>query len=263
MRDMNSPDSRGGILGVDLGSRNVKLALMKDGAVAFTDTVESIEFYRRFGVRSEAGFSIDLDALGFGAPERTVATGYGRMAAAITGAENISEITAHYLGAVFQTGLSDFTLVDIGGQDFKLMWVENGEIRDFVTNDKCAASSGRYLENMARVLGISLDEIGLYHDDPVQLSTTCAIFSESELIGLIVKGEPTERLAAGVNRSVVLRFLPFLDRMGDGLILLAGGVALNHAVVRMLGDMTGREVRVLDKPLHNGAIGCCVSGEGK
>lgn len=258
---MDIHENPGEVLGVDLGSRYVKVALMKNGSLECTDIVETIEFYKRYGMRSEDGFYIDLDALGFAPVERTVATGYGRMAAAITGAENISEITAHYLGAMHQTGLVNFTLVDIGGQDFKLIWVENGEIRDFVTNDKCAASSGRYLENMTRVLGISLDEIGRYYEDPVPLSSTCAIFSESELIGLIVKGEPLSRLAAGVNRSVVLRFLPFLNRMGDGLIVLAGGVALNPAVVRMMGGMTGREVRVVENPLLNGAIGCCVSGE--
>ncbi|MBN1295120.1 MAG: 2-hydroxyglutaryl-CoA dehydratase [Candidatus Latescibacteria bacterium] len=247
------------ILGIDLGSRNVKTARWENGIVISTSTFETITFYKQFGRQSEGGFLIDLSAPEFAGVKKVVATGYGRMAASVTGAENISEISAHYFGAIYQTNLRDFTLVDIGGQDFKLMWIENGDIKDFATNDKCAASSGRYLENMARVLGITLEEIGRYYEDPVSLSSTCAIFGESELIGKIVRGEPVSRCAAGVNRSIVERFMPFLNRMGEGLIVLSGGVALNGAVVRLMKDMTGREVTVLDDPVHNGAIGCCVS----
>lgn len=248
------------ILGVDLGSRNVKIAFMENGSVTSVETVETIEFYKKYGVSSDSGFHVDLSAFDCRGAGKIIATGYGRMAASVTGAENISEISAHYLGAMHQTCLRNFTLVDIGGQDFKLMWIENGEIRDFVTNDKCAASSGRYLENMAHVLGISLEEIGQYHEDPVSLSSTCAIFGESELIGMIVRGEPVSRCAAGVNRSVVERFMPFLNRMGDDQIVLAGGVALNRAIVYIVKDLTGREVTVLKDPVHNGAIGCCVKG---
>lgn len=251
------------MLGIDLGSRTVKLALMKNGEIVYTNAFDTVDFYKKYGFRSEFGFRVNLAALGFGNVEHTVATGYGRMAAAIEGADNISEISAHYLGAIYQTGLEDFTLLDIGGQDFKIIKVEQGELRDFVTNDKCAASSGRYLENMAQVLGISLHEIGNCHEHPVSLSNTCAIFSESELIGLIVKGEAVSSLAAGVNKSIVERFLPFLNRFGDGLIVLSGGVALNCGVVRLMGEMTSREVIVVEDPVHNGAIGCCLSGEGE
>ncbi len=133
------------ILGVDLGSRNVKIAFMENGSVTSAETVETIEFYKNYGVSSDSGFHVDLSAFDCTGAEKIIATGYGRMAASVTGAENISEISAHYLGAMHQTDLRDFTLVDIGGQDFKLMWIENGEIRDFVTNDKCATSAGQYL----------------------------------------------------------------------------------------------------------------------
>ena len=259
---MSGPERSNSVLGIDLGSRNVKLSHMIGGKVVHTRSIETMDFYRQHGIRSEAGFTIDMTTLEIDAVSCTVATGYGRMAAVISGAENISEISAHYLGAVYQTGFEDFTLLDIGGQDFKIISAKQGELDDFVTNDKCAASTGRYLENMARILGVSLVEIGQYYENPVTLSNTCAIFSESELVGLIVKGVPVSELAAGVNRSIVERFLPFLNRFGDGLIILSGGVALNLGVVHLMGDLTGREVMVVDDPLHNGAIGCCVRGEG-
>lgn len=248
------------ILGIDLGSRNVKLCLMKDGVTGSKKTIESIHFYRTYGTHSEAGFSIDISDLGYSDVEGIIATGYGRMSAELTGATSISELTAHFLGAQHQTGLNTFTLLDMGGQDYKVMHIENGRMVDMATNDKCAASTGRYLENMVRVLGISLDELGQYYEDPVELSSTCAIFGESELIGLIVRGEPIHRLAAGVNRTVVERVIPLLERMGTDIILMSGGVAFNRAVVQNVANLTGRDVRVLDDPMYNGALGCCVSG---
>ncbi len=247
------------ILGIDLGSRNVKFCLMKDGTVESKNITESMDFYRKYGARTEDGFSVNISALGFSNVDFIVATGYGGMSAALTGAESISELKAHFLGARFQTGLKTFTLLDMGGQDYKVIHVENGRMVDMATNDKCAASTGRYLENMANVLGISLEEIGKYYEDPVNLSSTCAIFGESELIGLIVKGESVNRLAAGVNRAVVERIVPLLERMGEDIIVMSGGVALNRAIVKIVGEMCGKEVRVLDDPLHNGAIGCCLS----
>jgi len=257
---MTTDAKHGTILGIDLGSRNVKLCLMRDGAVADTSCIETAAFYRGYGVRTDKGFTLDFSALGCPGADRVVATGYGRMAAALAGADNVSELTAHTAGALHQSGERDFTLLDMGGQDYKIVRVDGGRMVDMATNDKCAASTGRYLENMAKVLDLSLEELGRHDDDPVLLSATCAIFGESELIGMIVAGEPPERLAAGVNRAVVERVLPFLGRMGDGLILMSGGVALNPAVVRILSRETGREVRVLPDPVHNGAVGCCVRG---
>lgn len=247
------------VLGIDLGSRNVKVCLMEDDRIRSRDCFESMEFYRKYGVRSGDGFTVDLAAFSRDRNPAVVATGYGRTAAAIRGIDTVSELTAHFLGARFQTGLDTFTLLDMGGQDYKVVRATDGAMADFATNDKCAASTGRYLENMARVLGITLDELGCHSDDPVPLSDTCAIFGESELIGHIVRGVPVPQLAAGVNRTVVRRVLPLLDRMGNGVIVMSGGVALNPAVVAILRETTGREVRVVPDPLHNGAIGCCAS----
>jgi (R)-2-hydroxyacyl-CoA dehydratese activating ATPase len=251
------------VLGIDLGSRNVKVCRMEDDRITSRGCVETMEFYRRYCVRSESGFSVDIETLGCDPASAVVATGYGRNAAAIRSADTVSELTAHFLGARRETRLDDFTLLDMGGQDYKVVRCSGGIMTDFATNDKCAASTGRYLENMAGVLGITLDELGGYSEDPIELSDTCAIFGESELIGHIVRGASVPRLAAGVNRTVVRRVLPLLDRMGGGIIVMSGGVALNPAVVSILGTQTGREVRVVTDPLMTGAIGCCVSGRNR
>ena len=248
------------ILGIDLGSRNIKLCLMKEGIVESKHIIETMNFYRKYGTRTRQGFSVNISAMDYSNVDYIVATGYGRMSAALTGAKNISELKAHFLGALYQTGFDSFTLLDMGGQDYKVIHIEDGRMVDMATNDKCAASTGRYLENMAHVLDIPFEEIGQYYENPVKLSSTCAIFGESELIGLIVKGEPVHRLAAGVNRTVVERVIPLLERMGEDIIVMSGGVALNRAVVKNIAEMTGRDVCVVKDPLYNGALGCCLSG---
>ncbi len=264
-KDMSTgaePEAGGAVLGIDLGSRSVKACLMSGDGALKKAAFETVSFYRRCGTRTDDGFVVDVGALGLGGADRIMATGYGRMAASLAGAENISELSAHTAGAVFQSGERDFTLLDMGGQDYKIVHVAAGRMVDMATNDKCAASTGRYLENMAAVLGISLGELGGHHENPADLSATCAIFGESELIGLLVAGIPTERLAAGVNRAVAERVLPVLGRMGDGPVLMSGGVALNEAVVRIVARETGRDVRVLSDPVFNGALGCCVRCDG-
>jgi len=245
--------------GIDLGSRAVKLVLMDDGRLIHRAVYDTVVFYRDFG-RVEAGeFSVSFGLLGLPAGfDRLTVTGYGRNTVKVKGASVIPEIKAHASGAVFQSGLSDFTLLDIGGQDTKVVKVVGGLTADFSMNDKCAASSGRYVENMAAILGMTLDEISAYHELPEKLSATCAIFGESELIQKIAEGVPRESLAAGVNLSIVKRVLPMLRRYPDGPVVFSGGVARNGAVAELVKTHTGREVIRLAEPALNGAIGCAV-----
>ena len=125
-------------------------------------------------------------------------------------------------------------------------------------NDKCAASSGRYLENMARVLGMEIGELASYSEDPAPLSATCAIFGESEIIQKMAEGVPLFRIAAGVNLTIVKRVMPMLGRFPDGPVVLAGGVARGTAIAGLIASLSGREVTVLPDPVMNGAIGCAL-----
>ena len=135
-----------------------------------------------------------------------------------------------------------------------------GRLTDFVMNDKCAASSGRYLENMAAVLEVSLEELSSYSADPVALDATCGIFGESELIGQILRGFPVSRLCAGVNLTLVKRVLPMLKRFPSATLVITGGVALNGAMADLLRAEWGLEIIIPEHPQHNGAIGCASLG---
>lgn len=255
------------LCGVDLGSRSVKIAVMEAGTddepgrIVRLEKVDTIAFYRGYGRKQGDKLVVDFAGLGLDAVEMLVSTGYGRNTLELAGGEAIPELKAHVLGAVHQTELKDFTLIDLGGQDSKIIQVRRGKMQDFLTNDKCAASSGRYLENMAHVLGMSLEELGCHIEDPVELSSTCAVFGESELIGQIVEGRPLPQLAAGVNATIVRRVLPLLRNFPGETLVFTGGVARNSAVRILLAQQTRREVIVPLEPQFNGAIGCCVYGQ--
>lgn len=251
------------ICGMDLGSRSVKAVLMEEGRITAEKVLETVDFYRSYGRREGGALAVDFAALGLGEADAVVATGYGRNTLDIAGAKVIPELKAHAIGAMWQTGLQDFTLLDLGGQDSKVVKVRRGRMVDFQTNDKCAASTGRYLENMAAVLGISLDELSRCDENPVELSSTCAIFGESELIGRIVEGYSAAELAAGVNQSIVKRIRPMLAALRSEVTVFTGGVALGGALARMLERELETKVVVPERPQLNGAIGCAVFGMEK
>lgn len=264
------------MIGIDLGSRSVKIIQMKDALITQRAMFDTIKFYRKFArLRQHSGYlpdngqiqccsqsmlTLDFKQLGFN-DDRVVATGYGKIAVQVHGAEQIPEIQAHVAGAVYQSTLDDFTLLDIGGQDTKVVKVRKGRAVDFLTNDRCAASSGRYMENMAAVLGMDLEELSSCWQDPVELNSTCAIFGETEIIAKIVEGHPLSHLAAGVNYALYRRVASMLKKLKSDIILLSGGGARNAALAAIIACESGCQVHNLREPQLNGAIGCCIYGE--
>jgi (R)-2-hydroxyacyl-CoA dehydratese activating ATPase len=246
------------LCGIDLGSRAVKVVFMKEGEVVAYHFFDTVDFYRKHGRKHGDVLRVDFKELGSTRVDFTVATGYGRNTLGLEGAEVIPELKAHMLGAVYQTGLQDFTLLDLGGQDSKVIKVRKGRMVDFQTNDKCAASTGRYLENMATVLGITLDELSQYSEQPVELNSTCAIFGESELIGKIIEGHSVASLAAGVNYSIFKRMRAMLNSLQSDVLVFTGGVAQSQALQDIIRRETKFRVVVPEHPQINGAIGCCV-----
>jgi len=246
------------ILGIDLGSRAVKMAIMEFGQITEMKQVSTMSFYKDY-CYYDGKIIVDLEKLGIGDVDRAVSTGYGRNNTELSKFTAINEIKAHVYGGFYQTDMSDFILLDVGGQDVKIMKVEKKIITDLELNEKCAASCGRYLENMANVLEISVEEMSKYYEDPVELNATCAVFSESELIGKIAEGVELRKLYAGVNYSLYKRLKPLLTKFRGRKLLVTGGVANNKGVVGYL-DNDYDEVVTVEHPQYNGAIGCCHYG---
>lgn len=251
------------MIGLDLGSRSVKIVQMNSDEITESKMYDTIAFYRRYGTQGTGKLKINLLELGFDSQDILVATGYGKITVQVEGALHLPEMQAHVQGAIYQTGLHDFTLLDIGGQDTKVVKVRAGRMVDFLTNDRCAASSGRYLENMAAILDLTVDELSLYDEAPAELNSTCAIFGETEIIGKIVEGCTLGSLAAGVNYTLYRRCASMLNKLTSDIIVLAGGVAKNGALGKIIAAETGRTILRLDRPQFNGAIGCCRFGQEK
>ena len=248
-------------IGIDLGSRFVKIVQTIDFKTFKKIRLDTVRFLtQRVKIGSKkTRHALVLADLGLKSEKSLVVTGYGKhlMGKKI---KAITEIRAHFRGACFQTGLADFILVELGGQDSKVLWVQDKKVMDFQTNDKCAAGTGRYLENMARLLNISIKELSREVEAPVQINNTCAIFGETEIIGFLMEQVPLKRICAGINDSVARRVIQMIRRYPPLPLVLCGGVALNQGVKNLLSRRYGQPIIIPKEPQFNGAIGCCLEG---
>jgi predicted CoA-substrate-specific enzyme activase len=192
---------------------------------------------------------------------KIVSTGYGRNNVEFSD-KSITEITCHGAGANFQNPEAR-TIIDIGGQDSKAVSIDNeGKVKDFAMNDKCAAGTGRFLEVMARALEVQLSDFGmlsLNSENPAKISSLCTVFAESEVISLISKGEYRENIMAGIHESIASRVASLAKRVGiEEPVFMTGGVAKNIGVVKALENKLGASVTVAEAPQENGAIGAAV-----
>jgi (R)-2-hydroxyacyl-CoA dehydratese activating ATPase len=248
-------------IGIDLGSRFVKIVQTSDfrGYKKIRlDTVRFLTEQIKRGTKKTSQF-LSLVNLGLRPEKFPVVTGYGKH---LLGKKikAITEIRAHFRGVCLQTGLTDFILVELGGQDSKVLWVQEKRVMDFQTNDKCAAGTGRYLENMARLLNLSVKRLSMESEDPVMINNTCAIFGESEIIGFLMEQVPLKSICAGINDSIARRIIQMIRRYPPLPLVLCGGVALNKGVKTLLSKRYGLPVITPKEPQFNGAIGCCLEG---
>ena len=191
----------------------------------------------------------------------TVTTGYGRTAIKL-GDKSITEITCHAKGAYFLDP-SVRTIIDIGGQDSKVIRLdENGNVTNFVMNDKCAAGTGRFLELMARTLELSLDDmsrLGLEWKEDVTISSMCTVFAESEVVSLIAENRTPADIIHGLNRSVATKTCALCRRVGgEESYMMTGGVSKNRGVVSEIEKILGVKLHISDKAQLNGALGAAL-----
>lgn len=241
-------------LGVDLGSRTIKVAAWQDGKLVDHKLEES-----GFAPHEQAREMIKDYK-----PDNIVATGYGRHLAREHFADGvITEIKAHGIG--IHALLSEATtVVDIGGQDSKVIALNaKGQVVNFQMNDKCAAGTGRFLEIMAASLAYPLTEFGpaaLASDQEVQINSMCTVFAESEVISMKNRGIPRQHIARAVHSSVADRIIAMLGRIGFGeTITFSGGVANNPCIVQMVRKrLANVQVAVPENPSIIGALGASI-----
>lgn len=190
-----------------------------------------------------------------------VSTGYGRVSIPYAD-EDVTEISCHGRGAhYFQPSIR--TILDIGGQDSKAIALnDQGEVTDFVMNDKCAAGTGRFLEMIARSLEISIDELGpiaLKSTEKIEITSMCSVFAESEVISLIAQNKEKADIANGICHSIANKSYSLLKRVGlREEFMMTGGVAKNPGVVRAVEEKIKSKLHICPEPEIVGATGAAL-----
>ena len=247
-------------IGIDIGSTAAKAAVIDNGEIACTLVIPTgfngVDAALRLadGLR-ERGFDPASDAA------RVVATGYGRVSVPYAD-KTVTEITCHGRGAAYLFG-GDGTVIDVGGQDTKVIQLAGGKVRKFVMNDKCAAGTGKFLEVIADRMGVTQEHLAelAAAGEPTTISSMCTVFAESEVISLIGKGEPRENIANGVIESVVSKVASLARGLLVGDVFLTGGLCENEYLISRLSHNLGCAVSTAPNARFAGAIGAALSCE--
>ncbi len=247
-------------IGIDVGSTTAKGVLIDSGSnirakhLVLTGAAASQAIADIMNELKKQS-NLDLDDIPI------ISTGYGR-ARVENAIKSVTEITCHSIG-VHSLNSEIRSLIDVGGQDSKVIRIgKDGRPEDFELNDKCSAGTGRFLEVMAKVLGVTIDELGplaLESDAPASISSTCTVFAESEVIGHIGAGAKPADIAAGIHQSMTTKIGALSKRVKiQPPICVTGGVALNPAFRFYLSKHLNAELWIPEEPQLTGAIGAAV-----
>lgn len=251
-------------MGIDIGSSACKAVILKDGdeivgtfkvAVGTGTTGPNRAFE---GVLESAGLSADeIDYV--------LATGYGRNTFERADAQ-MSELSCHAKGAnhLFPDVR---TVIDIGGQDVKVIQIDHGAMVNFQMNDKCAAGTGRFLDVMARILEVDVSDLASLatkSTKKIAISSTCTVFAESEVISQLANGEKKEDVVNGIHYAITARVVGLARRVGiRDRVVMTGGVAQNAGVVKALQDQLEHEVSTSPLSQYVGALGAALYAYSK
>jgi len=245
-------------VGLDLGSTAIKVVFAGDGDILWRGLTPTAP-----GQANTAQKLIEegLAQLGLepALPMKIVSTGYGKKLFERAD-HKIDEITANALGAFRLSGGKARTVINIGGQDMKIMTLDDrGRVVDFKMNDKCAAGTGRFFELAARILDtpiIDFDKLSASSTEELEINSTCVVFAESEIISLLARGVRKEDILKALHVSVARRVTGLIGRdLPGGAVFLDGGPAQNPALAAAIEDELMTDVYVLAEPQYTVAYG--------
>ncbi len=252
--------------GLDMGSVSIKAALISEKQLVATSLIASGGNYKNGAkkvlndVLTHAGISLEqLSGM--------VVTGLGAESSPFT-ARQVSDISCQAKGChcLFPSARM---VIDIGGQFTKAARITpEGRIADFLMSEKCATGSGRFLQVISRILHVPLDEIGplsLQSENPVEFSTNCAVFAESETISRIAEGADPADILAGVHRAMASKVSMLVKRLKlTPDVVLTGGGGEDAGLVQAIGDALGTKIWVPDHPRLTAAFGAaCLAEENQ
>jgi len=247
--------------GIDAGSRTIKLAIIEAESRKVVAKGLLDQGVDHDG-RAMYLFNDVLKSQGLRREDiaRIVATGYTRGGISLADT-TITEITCHATGVRHQVPEAR-TVVEIGGQDSKLLWLAaDGGVRDFSMNDRCAAGTGRFLEVVASRLETSLSGLGALaclSRQPAAISSMCVVFAETEIIGLLSAGVPREDIVAGVQAAIASRIVAMAGTRVTPPVVFTGGVALVSGMAGALQTALNSPITVAPDPQMTGALGAAI-----
>jgi len=252
-------------MGIDAGSRTIKALLLSEAGTIIQSGVldqgvkQSHLAHKLVDeLLAKSGLSADRIAM-------TVATGYGRNHID-TADTTFSEITCHARGAIhISPGCR--TIIDIGGQDSKLIKLDDaGNVHDFSMNDRCAAGTGRFLEVVADRLEVpitELDQLAAQAKSPCIISSTCVVFAETEIVGLLAQEIEPADIAAGIFAAIASRVQAMGGRRVNEPVVMTGGAALFEGLHSALEEVFGAGISVVENPRLAGALGAALIAREK
>lgn len=253
-------------LGIDIGSTTSKCALMKDGKEIVATSLR----VGGMGTDGPEAAITDIWARTYltrSDVDKVIVTGYGRKN--YEGADGeVSELTCHAFGGNYVYGNELRTIIDIGGQDAKVICMnDQGRMSNFIMNDKCAAGTGRFLEVMANILKMDINDLSdcaMQSTSPASISSTCTVFAESEVISQLANGVKRPDLVAGICESVATRVGALVRRVQvKEKVCMSGGVAANEYLRKVLGDKLGVTIEYDPLAQYFGAIGAAIYAYNK
>jgi (R)-2-hydroxyacyl-CoA dehydratese activating ATPase len=247
-------------VGVDLGSRMAKIVFLQNEQIIFSDVTDTGVNPQKTSIKL---FENSLKELSL---EKTkvstvFSTGYGRNIVPFSD-KKIAEISCHAKGVSYLFP-NTRTVIDIGGQDSKIILIkESGKVIDFAMNDKCAAGTGRFLEVIANILEVTVDdlqELALKAKEEIDINSTCVVFAESEIIGLIAAGKQPAEIINSAHNSIAKRIRNMISTLHwQEPVVFTGGVAANNAMKTSIGKAMNTKIIVPENSFITGALGAAL-----
>ena len=241
--DKDWKDAKVVTVGIDVGSVSSQAVIMTDGEIYSTANMRTGHNSPDSAVNvfnwAIEGTGLTLDDINF-----TVGTGYGRLRVPFAN-KAVTEIACHARGANFMYGNSVRTIMDMGGQDLKVIKCDHrGKVLSFTMNEKCAAGTGRGMEVIADLLRVPIVEIGdlslQVEKDPAPISNTCVLFAKTEVMGMLYEDVPINEILAAYTSAMADRVAGQVKEMGvEEDFVITGGIAKNRGVVERLERFLG------------------------
>ncbi|HWP23363.1 MAG TPA: acyl-CoA dehydratase activase [Candidatus Binatia bacterium] len=249
------------VAGIDIGAKSTKAVVMDgDKRICGKAVVKTRPDFAAVA-REALDRALERAAIENGDLSYIATTGFGRYNVPFRDVQ-ITDITCVGRGAVFLFPKTR-SVLDIGAQSTRALRVsDTGKVREFRTNDKCAAGAGGFIERACKYLEVQIDQVGdlsLQANKPQTISSVCAVLAESEIINHVSTGETVENILRGVHNSLASRALALLKRAGmEDEVTFVGGVARQKGMVRALEETLKRKVNVSEEPELVGAIGAAL-----